>query len=157
MALFSRKEKTSKEGPSSFPEFPRLPNEQKFPMYEQEIEPESYPIKKEFNFPQMGENKPSSEDFDIPMRKPTFQKPVTEEPIREQLIEEKPVFIKIEKYREALEKLSKIKEELEKVEERLSRIEEIQTKEDKEIESWRSDINSIKQKLLSVDSKLFEV
>ena len=146
MALFSRKEKTQKETvPSSFPEFPKLPS------YEQEIKPAA-PI-----FPPIEENKPMSEELNIPIRKPTFQKPVEEESIKVHPAEEKPVFIKIEKYREALEKLSKIKEELGKVEERLSRIEEIQAKEDKEIESWRNDINSIKQKLLSVDSKLFEV
>lgn len=72
-------------------------------------------------------------------------------------IEQKPIYIKIEKYKAAMKTLAEIKARLTEAEKILNNLQKIKNEEDQEFENWRNDIEQIKQKLLSVDEKLFEV
>ncbi len=70
-------------------------------------------------------------------------------------VSKKGLFIRIEKYKEALEGIEQIKIRINEVEHALMGLEKMRRQEDLEIEKWRRDLNSIKQKLLGIDNALF--
>lgn len=86
------------------------------------------------------------ERFRLPIEKP-----------RSILVEQKPIYIKIEKYKAAMKTLAEIKARLTEAEKILNNLTKIKNEEDQEFETWRNDLEQIKQKLLSVDQKLFEI
>lgn len=132
MGLFSKKRSEELE----LPKFPDLPEEPSFPSYE----------------PEFADKEESPDEFGIPQRneRPMF------EPVERRSIE-KPVFVKIEQYREALDNIEAIKTKVREAEELLSRLDQLRSQEDKELQNWHENIGRIKDKLLSVDKKLFEV
>ena len=134
MGLFSKKRSEELE----LPKFPDLPEEPSFPTaYEQEFAaPEESP-----------------DEFGIPERRQ--ERPMFE-PVERRSIE-KPVFVKIEQYREALDNIEAIKTKVREAEELLSRLDQLRSQEDKELQNWHDNVARIKDKLLSVDKKLFEV
>ncbi|MBI4159107.1 hypothetical protein HY500_02510 [Candidatus Woesearchaeota archaeon] len=73
----------------------------------------------------------------------------------ERYVSKKGLFIKIEKYKEALESIEQIKTRINEIENALMNLEKMRRQEDLEIEKWRRDLNSIKQKLLGIDNTLF--
>lgn len=141
MGLFSPKKKDEPKVLSHLPEFPRLSEEPKFPTYEPQ-------------FKQL----PEERDVDIPVRKPVFSpRQIDMESSRSSSIEEKPLFVKIDRYKEALSSINDIKNKLKEIESILSKLEEIKSEEDKELATWRDNIDTIKEKLISVDKRLFEI
>ena len=100
MSLFHRKEEKR-----SLPEFSRLPELPKFPVYEPEIKmPEIREIKSAVNQPGLLS--------DIPIRKPQPIR-IIERPSPEKIVlEEKPIFVKIDKYKEAIRTIDQIKAKL---------------------------------------------
>ena len=68
---------------------------------------------------------------------------------------EKPLFIKIEKYKSAVEELESLKEKIHTTEEILNSLEDIRRKEDRQIQTWREELNKLKNKLLNIDKDLF--
>src|SRR3989344_1284599 len=164
MGLFSKKKKEVKiEALPPLPEIPRFE-----PRVVENIELPSYEptmavIKKEVGEPQIG---PSRIDLAIPMRKPSgtiIKKSLIEErhiaeerPELRYSRDEKPVFVKIDKYKDALRMIEDIKSKIEEAEKSISELESIKNTEQKNIESWKSDLNEIKSKLLDIDKKLFE-
>ena len=142
MPLFHKKE----EKRLPLPEFSRLPE---LPKYEPEIKmPEIAQIKSAIS-------ESRSMPSEIPFRKPLPIK-IIEQP-QKIVFEEKPLFVKIDKYKEAINKIDQIKAKLREAEIILDELTKIKDKEDNEFNSWRADINDIKQKLLDVDKNLFEV
>ena len=135
MGLFSKKRSEELE----LPKFPDLPDEPSFPSYE----------------PEFAGQEESPDEFGIPQRKQVSERPMFE-PIERRSIE-KPVFVKIEQYREALDNIEAIKTKVHEAEELLSRLDQLRSQEDKELQNWHENISRIKDKLLSVDKKLFEV
>ena len=73
-----------------------------------------------------------------------------------QVSEKRPLFIKLEKFREARDSLVKISEKLDEMDELLRMIKDIKTKEDTEITSWEKDIESIKARILFINKEIFE-
>lgn len=71
--------------------------------------------------------------------------------------EEKPLFVKIEKYREVMSTLGEIKGKLKDAGDILMELNRIKEQEDKEIVDWHNDLENIKAKLLSIDRALFEL
>ena len=162
MAFFRKKKKSEEEkiGPlpefpkQEFPEFQRLPEEkpreERFPTYEPEIRPPVQPQVRAFK-PVI---EPREEVMMSAREHPTFPKfapekpPIVEEPRiieeRPRVIEEKPVFVKIEKYKEAIRTIDQIKEKVEDAEEILRGLNETNVREGRELDSWRNDINKIK-------------
>ena len=164
MGLFSKKKKEVKKI-DVLPPLPEIPKFEPRPVSNIEMpsyEPAMTAIKKEVGEPQID----SRIDLAIPMRKPSetiIRKSLIEErPIAEQRPEtryskeEKPVFVKIDKYRDALRMIEDIKSKIEEAEKSISELESIKNAEQKNIESWKSDLNEIKSKLLDIDKKLFE-
>lgn len=93
-----------------------------------------------------------------PVMEPAQELPKTAEapaiPIQE---EEKPLFVKIDKYREVISTMNQIKSKLKDADEVLAELNKIKNQEDSEIESWHADIEAIKSKLMAIDQALFEL
>lgn len=69
---------------------------------------------------------------------------------------EKPLFVKIEKYKDVVETLNKLKTKLHDADEVLSRLNTLKDKESRELSAWHSDLERIRNQLLDIDRKLFE-
>ena len=70
---------------------------------------------------------------------------------------EKPLFIKIDEYREALSNLDLLKRKIHEVEEYMGKLEAIKSAEDEELKKCRANVEDIKKSLMDVDHRLFEV
>ncbi len=112
--------------------------EPSFPSYEKEME----------------KTEPQRVSVKLPQRE-KFKKTPTES-IVEQGLHNKPIFVEIDDYKEALEKIENIKNKIKDAEQVLDEITRLKQEEDHQLESWRRDIENIKEKLLDVDQKLFE-
>ncbi len=130
MALFKKKKDDIKQRIKP-PMFPGLP-EHNFPTYEP-------------TFPSSLDNiKRAVQDFDYEERPRVVP-------------EEKAIFVKVEKYKEAIDTLEIIKEKLKTVQAVLNELKDLKRKEEAELEEWQSSINDIKEKLTLVDNNLFEI
>lgn len=83
--------------------------------------------------------------------------PREEEPARETTISKlrEPIFVKIDKFEDALSNFEEIKKRLHESFELLERIKRIRGKEEEEIASWEKEIEEIKAKMFELDKKLF--
>src|SRR3989338_2406278 len=96
------------------------------------------------------------EETPVPLYKPTLSEITTEDISTSRLTtSEKPLFIKIEKYKSAMEELESLKEKIHTTEEILNSLEDIRRKEDRQIQTWREELNKLKNKLLNIDKDLF--
>lgn len=130
MALFNKKKDDTKQKIKP-PMFPGLP-EHDFPTYEPTFPSSPDSIKR------------AVQDFDY-----------EERPLA--VPEEKAIFVKVEKYKEAIDTLEIIKEKLKTAQSVLNELRELKRKEEAELEEWQSTINDIKEKLTLVDNNLFEI
>lgn len=119
---------------TTFPDFPK-------PDFEEEEEDELPSYKPSF-----------SEDFDTLKE---LKKPVRVSEIP-RARENKPFFIKIDKYEEAMANLTSIKAKLEELEGIINNLRQIKRDEDRELEMWQGHLNTIKDKLIMIDQTLFE-
>ena len=76
---------------------------------------------------------------------------------RRQVNEEKPVFVRLEQYREVIANMDVLKQKIKETEYFIDRIEELRAQEQVELENCHNNLNKLKEKLLSIDKKLFEV
>ncbi len=131
MGLFGSKKKeqmTQSELPPL--KFPDLPSEDT-PMYEQ---------------PQIAPSEAQS-------IKQAMQRPAESyAPVHE----DKPLFIRIEKYKEVMETLNGLKDKLGEAGEILKELSRIKAEEEQELTSWQQDLESAKEKLLSIERSLNE-
>lgn len=103
-------------------------------------------------FPRVPDYEPvlSKDDaLEIPIRKPMG--------ITEERKVSGPLFVKIGKYKTVLKSIRSIKDKLRHTEEVLRKLNEAKSAEDRELEKWNEDLNEIKELLLDIDNKLFEV
>ena len=161
MGLFSKKKEEkslSGQGSSSntiqeFPEFPihEEANFPEFPTYEPSINE----IKNEVG--------KGSDDFEVPKRDSNVNRrlPSVELTARQEntrrFDEGKPLFVQIDKYKDVVNTIQAIKAKMQDLEELISNLENIKVEEDKKLESWKRDVQNIKEKILSIDKDLFEV
>ena len=153
MGLFGLGKKEEKR--SSTLEYSKLPNLPEFPSAEEEIpelpqyEPSISQLKREV----------SKNDEDIPFREKRIA-PVMAgakmKPSHVNMGEEKPLFIKIDHYKEALRAIDTMKAKITEAEQVLHSLEEIREDENTKLEKWKSELENIKDKLLSIDHSLFE-
>lgn len=145
MGLFSSKKKDKVEKndlpPLKFPDLPQK-GQQGFPEFpkgnnnspeEQEIQRAVKPAPN----PTMPNLQPAME----PMGQPT---------------EEKPLFVKVETYREVMATLNELKERLKSAGDILTELNKIKNKEEKELQGWHTDLENLKEKLINIDKLLFE-
>lgn len=163
------------------PDLPELPNNTQnkgsnFPSYDSEInsikrqvegvpkEMDDIPIRKpkmkaqnELGIPNNTGFKPNMPQLQLMPTNQIRPVAVVQQPrVMGGMVGAKPIFIKIDKYRDALNNLENIKELCRNADNLLGEINRLREEENAELEKWRSDIGKIKDKLLSVDKKLFE-
>ncbi len=68
---------------------------------------------------------------------------------------EKPVYIKINRYENALENFENIKDHIREASETIAKIKDIRRKEDADLAAWETELGEIKRKLAIIDKKLF--
>ena len=100
------------------------------------------------------------------IQKPVFQQKV-EMPARKPIMEfrqdhsamtgDKPIYVKIDQYKDAVGNVERIKALCNEADKTLAEIGKIRASEDRELQKWHEDISRIKEKLLLVDKKIFEV
>jgi len=147
-------------GSESLPELPQLPTE-----------------KQDSEFPTLPQMNQSKEDLDLGIIKSTifpqvrkigsaseYQPSFKPGEVSEQNFEanssnnqtrDEPVFIRIDKFHDALDNFNKIKEKVSEIENELKNINEIKVKEEEELKEWESEIQSIKTKMNAIDNSLF--
>ena len=69
---------------------------------------------------------------------------------------EKPIYIKINKFREARESLEIVKLKLGEIDDLLATIKSVKIKEDQELSNWEKEIESIKSRIETVNSEIFD-
>ena len=162
MGLFNKKKSGETQSFSSqqpvMPEFPDVPEleenaedqEFQFSTYE----PSIADIK----------NQVDSDDFSVPPeREHTIKHTMTNKyesaSSKENQIsfsEEKPVFVRMDNYKEALKQLKSLKEKIDTAQNLLSELDSVREEEERKLEEWRRELSSIKEKILSVEKQLFE-
>lgn len=172
MAWFSKKKEEGKKDlpPLKFPDFDN------FPKYESGIShDETAEIKSAVQLEEENAQStlPSTEFKPLPEFKPAQPEeeatPLEQEPIAEETQEEfqaikprevssrdKPLFIKIDRYKETMDTIATIKDRITDCQNIMNNIEELKQEEDRQLERWRADLELIKEKLFLIDHKLFE-
>lgn len=143
MALFNKKKK------NIFLDLPR-PN-LNFPLQRSDSFPEYKPIIPDFSTIKSEINKPKIDEFDIEEEP---EQPILEEHAPKP--ESANLFIKVSNYEQAMRLLEDIKDSFRKTEDILKNLRTIKQQEDKEIITWNSQIQKLKNKVISVESTLFD-
>ncbi len=71
-------------------------------------------------------------------------------------MERKPLFVKIDDYKDVVDIMTLIKKKLNDAKGILSSINDIKSQEDSEIEQWNSNVEDIENKVEYIDKNLFE-
>ena len=150
MGLFSKKKRP--EDSLKLPELPRL----EFPSYE----PQVRPITERPDIHELKEIVRETRQIpEIPVRKMIPQQGL-ERPVFTRNMDmraERPLFVKLEKYKQAVNDIEHVKNRLREAEHLLDEVDRIRMEENRELEEWRAEINRLKEKLLDIDKRLFEV
>ena len=125
------------------------------------------PIHEEFSTPFRKEEPIKMKDFE-----PTFKSPQKEvrEPVAQPTIPDlrkqfkmpknagnRPVFVQIDDYKDAMNNIEILKQKIREVEYILDRLNELKSQEQLEISNCETSLNKIKEKLVGIDKKLFEI
>lgn len=160
MRLFkAKKDKKREDFSQEIPDFkpisnhhenklPALPKKDKelFPSYKSEFDN----IKKEISKPVFSAPK----QIEIPKISKRVE-PTLE--VERPIIGDKPIYVKMEQYKSAMTQVDKIKALCNEADKALSTISKLRNEEDKELSKWQEEVDKIKDKILLVDKKLFEV
>lgn len=163
MGLFTKKKEEQKNSSQAevldtadLPEFPTLPDLDEgleLPSYEPTVSDIKKEVEKE------------GDEVEIPVReKNTGAKVMVNttakvSDVLERTIPQggKPLFVKIEKYKEIMHMIDAINSKLNDAENLLHELEKVRNDEQEKLEAWKRDLENVKEKLLSVDKDLFEV
>ncbi|MDD5331414.1 MAG: hypothetical protein PHE43_01145 [Candidatus Nanoarchaeia archaeon] len=104
------------------------------------------------------------DDFEIPVRKSTDDSrtfgpkfsPDMDEDVKRAMKEERPVFIKLDKYKMVIKSINDMKRKIEETQEIIAKLEDVKKEEDMQLQKWHDDLETLKERLLSIDSTLFE-
>ena len=157
MGIFSRK--TRQNSIPISPPLPKMPNFNnsddlpEFPDTSEDddslhYEPTIADIKNE-----VGKDE-EDEEFEIPEAE---SRPTRRDMSPKRELSDKPIFVKIDTYKEVLHNIDMLKVKINDAEEILRNLEDVRTEEEEKLTQWKKDLQDIKEKLLSIDSELFEV
>ncbi len=144
------------------------------PVYNERISDEHFDefLPKETN--DIGEGSPFStgnsfegNDFEmppieekLPMKRTAIELPKIPEKginIPKGVTDNRPVFVQIDDYKEAMNNIEVLKQKIREVEYTLDRLNEIKSQEQLELSNCETALSKIKEKLVGVDKKLFEI
>tara|TARA_Y100000310_G_C20580890_1_gene762906 strand:+ start:638 stop:1315 length:678 start_codon:yes stop_codon:yes gene_type:complete len=97
--------------------------------------------------PKVEEKKSESSNFEIGKN---FKLP-------KKIIDNRPVFVQIDDYKDAMNNIEVLKQKIREVEYMLDRLNEIKSEEQIEISNCETSLNKIKESLIGIDKKLFEI
>ncbi len=175
MAFFGKKKSKEKEAIKDLPDFPATFDHDikfpEFPSFESQSSDMNFDIKESMKH----EEPKKMDEFKIPERKTSYEsllekplipkievpqldeRPFTRrEETRTVFHEEKPLFVKIDDYEDAVYTLDKIKSKLKEADRILEELNKIRNEEEQQLEQWKRDLATVKEKLLMVDKQLFE-
>ncbi len=164
MGLFGRHEKKEESAPKrrplpKLPDFPEMPQPTKQPAEFPRYEPSIREIKHEVARP------PQRAPVAIPQRAPLHQRPTMASPQTRvasrarhpHVAEDKPLFVRIDDYKGALQALDSLKEKVAEAEKVLSGLEHLREQETQHLHKWQKELQALKSKLMTIDHSLFEV
>lgn len=70
--------------------------------------------------------------------------------------EDKPLFVRVEKYKDVMETLSGLKEKLNEAGDVLRELSRIKAEEEQELNAWQQDLENVKDRLLAIEKTLSE-
>jgi len=151
----------SKEMNYELPELPQLPDIAQIKSAQEfSLETDKTDMLPELPDIYQSSSKPEDSDksltSEIPISKGNFnlEEEKTEE--REKIGKIKgPIYIKVEKFKEALANFEIIRRKIKEVETLLHKIKEIKVKEQEELDIWEKELEEVKGKLAAIDDKLF--
>jgi len=77
--------------------------------------------------------------------------------VPQRVVDERPVFVQIDDYKDAMNDIEILKQKIREIEYILDRMNEIKSEEQLEISNCETSLNKIKEKLIGIDKKLFEI
>lgn len=158
----------SYEGPEddehihSLPVFPNSDNHEKFNQKVIKDAVENLEEQEDEDLPEIHSDEEMQEPPPIPRSPKVVElrewRPTPQNiPQRPQLdLQEKPIYIKLNKFKEARESLEIAKIKLSEIDELLHTIKEVKIKEDQELSNWENEIESIKARIETVNSEIFD-
>jgi hypothetical protein len=98
----------------------------------------------------------SDEDEDMMMRKPLI-KPMVREPAvhRNGLGKNEPVFVRLDKFEEGLKIFEDTKHKIMEIEKMLREVRHVKEQEEKELQSWETEVQNIKSQFEKIDRDIF--
>jgi len=149
MALFNKKRTnilSDLPKPSfDIPRFSDANKKESFPEYKPII-PDFSSIKSEISKPQQQFNEIEEEQS---MEAPSIEQPLMK-------AADSDLFVKVNKYEQAMKALDELKDSFNRTEGILKNLQVVKQQEDREIANWTSQIQKLKNKVISIDSTLFE-
>jgi len=123
----------------------------------EDIRPPSFPGSQKFELPSFPTYEPTMTDHSEIKNEVSREDYDDYEEERPIMQEDKAIFVKINKYKAAMDTLEVIKEKLKTAEIIIDELSKIREKEEAEFNEWQNSIQEIKNKLSQVDRNLFEV
>jgi len=137
---------------SSMPSLPPLPQFKAMPSLPQfSPQPQSQPMSPPQRLPQFSLAMPESQMPPMPSPKPVMMSM----PEERKVSGTGPVFVKIDKFKDAMNNFEVIKKKLQESYSLLEKIKETRAKEEEELTQWAQELNTLKEKLLQIDKKIF--
>jgi len=152
MALFKKKKDVRElrlpELPSSLA-FPELPKEEE---HEMPSLPQLRPMPQ---MPQLSALPQMPSISQMPERETPLLKPMTMEISEGRMVKEGPIFVKIDKFKDAMANFELVKKRLQESSVLLEKIKETRAKEEGELNEWAGELNALKEKVTQIDRKIF--
>jgi len=81
---------------------------------------------------------------------------VFEGELKGDIMQNVPVFVKIDNYKEVLDIIDVMKKKLKETKQELVRIKELKAQEDLELQEWEKNVNEISKRLVFIDNAFFD-
>ncbi len=148
MGLFSPKKKETQKGKLPPLNFPELPPKEPVTFEEAAIpQQEARQIRQAITPPRQ---------MVPPLEEHMVEEEHHFEPASVSHTREKPLFVKIEKYREVMATVNDLKKRLNEASSILTELNKIKEEEERELNAWHDDLELIKERLMRIDKTLFE-
>ncbi len=137
----------------AIPPLPALPSASQYPVQAQQLQRPD--IRKTEEIGSMSAPL-TREIMPVQMPRPSYQtQGENEEQVQRGSKQREPIFVKIDKFNDALNNFEAIKQKISEIDSLLKKVKETRTKEQEEIDSWEREVEEIMSKVNNIDQKLF--
>ena len=137
----------------AIPPLPALPNAPAYPVQAQQLQRPDIKKTQEIG----SASAPLTREI-MPMQaisRPSYPEEISEEQAQRGPKQREPIFVKIDKFNDALNNFEAIKQKIAEIDSLLKKVKETRTKEQDEIDSWEREVEEIMSKVNNIDQKLF--